>query len=259
MLFPTLLFDCSISFKLYHLYFQNLYDKITNVMFICKNNLCELLESSLEFINGCDINLEPFFVKAIDENRDNFVVFESKLNIIRKIAKEDLQFFMDSDPAAHSLEEIKLAYPGYKAIEIYRISHVLYELGYKIHARFLSELGHSSTGIDIHPGANIDYPFFIDHGTGIVVGQTATIGKRVKFYQSVTLGAVSLSNADKWRNVIRHPQIGNNVTIYAGASLLGAIKIGDNVTIGSNVYLTEDVPSNTRVIIGKPELIIQSK
>jgi serine O-acetyltransferase len=228
-------------------------------MFICKNNLCELLESSLEFVNGNSLDLKPLFYKAIDENEENFVVFESKLHIIRKIAEEDLQFFMDSDPAAHSLEEIKLAYPGYRAIEIYRISHVLYELGYKVHARFFSELGHSSTGIDIHPAANIDYPFFIDHGTGIVIGQTATIGKRVKLYQSVTLGAVSLSNADKWRNVVRHPQVGNNVTIYAGASLLGAIKIGDNVTIGSNVFLTEDVPSNTRVVIGKPELIIQSK
>ena len=228
-------------------------------MNICKNNLCELLETSLEFVNGKDLDLNPLFNKAIEENKDNFTVFKSKLKVIRNILKEDLQFFMDSDPAAHSLEEIKLAYPGYKAIAIYRISHVLYELGYKVHARYFSELGHSQTGIDIHPAAVIDYPFFIDHGTGIVVGQTSTIGKRVKIYQSVTLGAVSLSNADKWRNVVRHPQVGNNVTIYAGASLLGAIKIGNNVTIGSNVFLTEDVPDNTRVVIGKPELIIESK
>ena len=235
------------------------YDKITSVMNICRNNLCELLDSSLEFVFGEDISLDSLFYKAIDDNKENFIVFQSKLLVIRKILKEDLQFFMDSDPAAHSLEEIQLAYPGYRAIAIYRISHVLYELGYKVHARYFSELGHSSTGIDIHPAATIDYPFFIDHGTGIVIGQTATIGKRVKIYQSVTLGAVSLSNADKWRNVVRHPQVGNNVTIYAGASLLGAIKIGNNVTIGSNVFLTEDVPDNTRVVIGKPELIIESK
>ena len=228
-------------------------------MNICKNNLCELLESTLEYVNGENVSLDSLFYKAIDKNEQNFTVFLAQLNIIRNILKEDLQFFLDSDPAAHSLEEIKLAYPGYKAIAIYRISHVLYELGYKVHARYFSELGHSSTGIDIHPAAIIDYPFFIDHGTGIVVGQTATIGKRVKIYQSVTLGAVSLSNADKWRNVVRHPQVGNNVTIYAGASLLGAIKIGNNVTIGSNVFLTEDVPDNTRVTIGKPELIIQTK
>ena len=241
------------------MYFLLRYDKITSDMNICKNNLCELLESTLEYVNGENVSLDSLFYKAIDKNEQNFTVFLAQLNIIRNILKEDLQFFLDSDPAAHSLEEIKLAYPGYKAIAIYRISHVLYELGYKVHARYFSELGHSSTGIDIHPAAIIDYPFFIDHGTGIVVGQTATIGKRVKIYQSVTLGAVSLSNADKWRNVVRHPQVGNNVTIYAGASLLGAIKIGNNVTIGSNVFLTEDVPDNTRVTIGKPELIIQTK
>ena len=100
----------------------------------------------------------------------------------------------------------------------------------------MSEIGHSQTGIDIHPGAKISYPFFIDHGTGIVIGQTATIGQRVKIYQSVTLGAISLSHAERLREVIRHPQVGNDVTIYAGASILGAIKIGNNVTIGSNVF-----------------------
>ena len=241
------------------MYFASEYATITNVMMICKNNLCELLDSTLEFVFGDDVELDSLFNKAIENNTPNFTAFKSKLLVIRNILKEDLQFFMDSDPAAHSLEEIKLAYPGYKAIAIYRISHILYDLGYKVHARYFSELGHSSTGIDIHPAAIIDYPFFIDHGTGIVIGQTATIGKRVKIYQCVTLGAVSLSDADKWRNVVRHPQVGNNVTIYAGASLLGAIKIGNNVTIGSNVFLTEDVPDNTRVVIGKPELIIQSK
>ena len=228
-------------------------------MNICKNNLCELLEASLEFVNGDDIDLSSYFFKAVENNEQNYVAFNSELQTIRNILKKDLQFFMDSDPAAHSLEEIKLAYPGYRAIAIYRVSHVLYKLGYKVQSRYLSEVAHGQTGIDIHPAAEIDYPFFIDHGTGIVIGQTSTIGKRVKIYQSVTLGAVSLSNADQWRNVVRHPQVGNNVTIYAGASLLGAIKIGDNVTIGSNVFLTEDVPDNTRVVIGKPELIIQSK
>ena len=228
-------------------------------MNICKNNLCELLEASLEFVHGEDVDLSSYFYKAVEKNEQNYVAFNSELQTIRNVLKKDLQFFMDSDPAAHSLDEIKLAYPGYRAIAIYRVSHVLYKLGYKVQSRYLSELAHSQTGIDIHPAAEIDYPFFIDHGTGIVIGQTSTIGKRVKIYQSVTLGAVSLSNADQWRNVVRHPQVGNNVTIYAGASLLGAIKIGDNVTIGSNVFLTEDVPDNTRVVIGKPELIIQSK
>ena len=228
-------------------------------MDICRKNLTELLEASLLYvIDEKDVDLSELFCNTIADCKENFQAFISALNTIRTILKEDLAFFMESDPAAHSLDEIRLAYPGYRAIATYRVSHVLYNLGYKVHARFFSEIAHSMTGIDIHPAAVIDYPFFIDHGTGIVIGQTSTIGKRVKIYQSVTLGAISLSDADKWRNVVRHPQVGNNVTIYAGASLLGAIRIGDNVTIGSNVFLTEDVPSNTKVLIGKPELIIKS-
>ena len=230
------------------------------VMNIDRNDLLCFLDASLLYvIDDNDVDLEPLFDKAIDQNKDNYIAFISELKNVRNILKEDLQFFMDSDPAASSLDEIKLAYPGYKTIAIYRVSHILYKLGYKVHARFFSEIGHSMTGIDIHPAAEIDYPFFIDHGTGIVIGQTSTIGKNVKLYQCVTLGALSLSNAQELRDVVRHPQVGNNVTIYAGASLLGAITIGDNVTIGSNVFLTEDVPSNTRVVIGKPELIIKSK
>ena len=230
------------------------------VMNINRNDLLDFLNASLAYvIDEKDIDLEPLFDKAIDNNKGNFVAFNSELKNIQNILKEDLKFFMDSDPAASSLDEIKLAYPGFKTIAIYRVSHILYKLGYKVHARFFSEIGHSMTGIDIHPAAEIDYPFFIDHGTGIVIGQTSTIGKNVKLYQCVTLGALSLSNAQELRGVVRHPQVGNNVTIYAGASLLGAITIGNNVTIGSNVFLTEDVPSNTRVTIGKPELIIQSK
>ena len=230
------------------------------VMKIDRNDLLCFLNASLSYvIDNSEVDLEPLFDKAIDNNKDNFVAFISELKNVRSILKEDLDFFMDSDPAASSLDEIKIAYPGFKTIAIYRVSHIIYKLGYKVHARFFSEIGHSMTGIDIHPAAEIDYPFFIDHGTGIVIGQTSTIGKNVKLYQCVTLGAVSLSNAQELRGVVRPPQVGNNVTIYAGASLLGAITIGDNVTIGSNVFLTEDVPSNTRVVIGKPELIIKSK
>lgn len=233
---------------------------MSKVMNIDRNKLCDLLNSSLNYvIDEKDDDLSTPFYNSIEKNENNFVAFKNELDCIRYILKEDLNFFMDSDPAAHSIEEIRIAYPGFKAIAIYRVSHVLYKLGYKVHARFFSEIGHSMTGIDIHPAANIDYPFFIDHGTGIVVGQTSSIGKNVKIYQCVTLGALSLSNAQELRGVIRHPQIGNNVTIYAGASLLGAITIGDNVTIGSNVFLTESVPNNTRVVIGKPELIIKSK
>ena len=233
---------------------------MTSVMNIYRKNIKEFLDQSFSYVvDECDLDLSKVFYEYIDNNPNNYTVFINELNIIRNILKEDLDFFMDSDPAASSKEEIKLTYPGFRAIAIYRISHILYQMGYIIHARYISETAHSQTGIDIHPAANIGYPFFIDHGTGIVVGQTSTIGKRVKIYQCVTLGAISLSNADELRGVVRHPQVGDNVTLYAGASLLGAITIGNNVTIGSNVFLTEDVPSNTRVTIGKPELIIQSK
>ena len=229
-------------------------------MMICKNDLCALLDNSLAFVHGEKVeDLVLLFAKAIENNKEACDQFIRQLSGIREILKEDLEFFLDSDPAATSTDEIKLAYPGFKAISIYRISHVLYNLGYKIQARYISELAHSMTGIDIHPAAKISYPFFIDHGTGIVIGETSTIGKRAKIYQSVTLGAVSLSNAKELRGVVRHPQLGDDVTLYAGASLLGPIKVGNNVTIGSNVFLTEDVSDNMRVVIGKPELIYKNK
>ena len=228
---------------------------------ICKNNLYDLLEKAYSYIvcEDCSKDLEKLFKESVEDNSENFRLFKDSLDNLKGVLDEDLEFFMDSDPAASSLDEIKMAYPGFKAIAIYRISHALYKLGYTVQARYISEHGHSITGIDIHPGATIGHPFFIDHGTGTVIGQTSTIGKRVKIYQCVTLGAVSLSNAASLRGVVRHPQVGNDVTIYAGASLLGAIKIGDNVTIGSNVFLTEDVPSNTRVVIGKPALVFTKK
>lgn len=229
-------------------------------MKICKENLCSLLENALAYVlNEEVIDLEGAFTKAVEDNKQAYQSFVLSLNSVREILKEDLEFFLDSDPAATSTDEIKLAYPGFKAIAIYRISHILHGLGYKVEARFISETAHSMTGIDIHPAAKISYPFFIDHGTGIVIGETSSIGKRCKIYQCVTLGAVSLSNAKQLRGVVRHPQVGNDVTLYAGASLLGAIKIGNNVTIGSNVFLTEDVGDNMKVVIGKPELIYLNK
>lgn len=228
-------------------------------MVLNKKNLCKFLDDSLAFVNDEENNLEASFKHAIDDNSEVYATFVKELNKVKEVLKEDLEFFLDCDPAATSTEEVKLAYPGYKAIEIYRISHALYQLGYKVQARFISEVAHSNTGIDIHPAAHISYPFFIDHGTGIVIGETSTIGKRVRIYQSVTLGAVSLSNAKELRGVKRHPSVGDDVTIYAGASLLGPINIGNNVTIGSNVFLTEDIASNVKVVIGKPELIYKNK
>ena len=189
---------------------------------------------------------------------ENGCEFLKKLPQIKKDLISDLKFFMESDPAVDSEEEIVFAYPGYKAIAYYRIAHALYSLGYKLCARIVAEEAHSKTGIDIHPGATIGVPFFIDHGTGIVIGETTIIGKRVVLYQGVTLGAISVHNAQTIKGVKRHPTIGNKVTIYANATILGDIKIGDNVIVGSNTYIREDIPANTTVKNPKPELILRS-
>lgn len=199
------------------------------------------------------------FIKEIENDPAKCKTFISKLENVKQFLRIDLSFFMDSDPAVDSEEEVILAYPGFKAITYYRIAHVLHGLGYALKARVIAEEAHTITGIDIHPAAQISCPLFIDHGTGIVIGETTVIGKNVKLYQGVTLGALSLSKGSKMKGVKRHPTIGNNVTIYAGASILGNINIGNDVTIGSNVFLTEDIPDATRVSIGKPELIFQKK
>lgn len=212
-------------------------------------------------VNGKDnINeITGEFIKEIENDPTKCKTFISKLENVKQFLRIDLSFFMDSDPAVDSEEEVILAYPGFKAITYYRIAHVLHGLGYALKARVIAEEAHTITGIDIHPAAQISCPLFIDHGTGIVIGETTVIGRNVKLYQGVTLGALSLSKGSKMKGVKRHPTIGNNVTIYAGASILGNINIGNDVTIGSNVFLTEDIPDATRVSIGKPELIFQKK
>ena len=185
-------------------------------------------------------------------------VFLDGLEAIKKDLQKDLEFFMESDPAVDSEEEVIFAYPGFKAIVYYRIAHLLYEMGFKLCARIISEEAHSKTGIDIHPAAKIAVPFFIDHGTGIVVGETTVVNKRVRMYQGVTLGAISVAHAQDIYGVKRHPTIGNDVTIYANATILGDINIGDDVIVGSNTYIREDIPSHTTVKNPKPELIMRS-
>ena len=166
--------------------------------------------------------------------------------------KKDLDFFYECDPAADSLEEIKLTYPGFKALLLYRIAHLLYKKNQKLEARIISEYAHSRTGIDIHPACEIGSPFFIDHGTGIVIGETTIIGNSVRLYQSVTLGALSPKQGQRIKGIKRHPTIKDNVVIYAGATLLGDITIGENTVIGGGVFITEDIPANSRVTLPKP-------
>lgn len=230
---------------------------------ICSKETIQFYTAAENFVLGCSDDLEKvkkLYLSSIKDDEKEASAFIAALPNIKKELEQDLDFFMDSDPAADSKEEIVLAYPGFKAIRYYRIAHQLYLLDEKLFARIISEEAHIITGVDIHPGAQIASPFFIDHATGIVIGETTIIGKRAKIYQCVTLGALSLSKGHSLKGIKRHPTIGNDVTIYAGVSILGGdVTIGDRVTIGSNVFLTESIPDDTKVTIGKPELIMQKR
>lgn len=227
------------------------------------SGILQFLEEAFKKAVDCECQdikkVENLFCQYIDKDCNNFKKFFVSLDDVSKKLKEDLAFFLDSDPAVDNEEEVVLAYPGFKAITYYRIAHELYKLGIYLPSRIITEEAHKLTGIDIHPGAQIAYPFFIDHGTGIVIGETAILGHHVKMYQGVTLGALSLSKGKGMRGIKRHPTIGNYVTIYSNASILGDVTIGNNVTIGGNVFLTESIPDNTRVLISKPELSITKK
>ena len=184
----------------------------------------------------------------------------TRLPDIQRTLQKDLAAFFDGDPAAHSMEEVVLSYPGFFAIFIYRIAHELYEMKVPMIPRIMTEYAHSQTGIDINPGAAIGDYFFIDHGTGIVVGETAVIGDHAKLYQNTTLGALSPAGMRGVPGERRHPKIGSNVTVYAGSTLLGgATEIGDNVVIGGNAFLTSSVEPNTTVSIKKPEMLFRDK
>lgn len=168
--------------------------------------------------------------------------------------REDLQAALEGDPAAQNEEEVILAYPGFRAVAVQRMAHALWELEVPLLPRLMTEFAHSVTGIDIHPGAAIGKRFFIDHGTGVVIGETAVIGADVKLYQGVTLGGLSTRDAAGLRGKKRHPTIGDRVTVYANATILGGeTVIGDGCVIGANVFLTESVPPNTTVRMKQQE------
>ncbi|MCI9147584.1 MAG: serine acetyltransferase [Hungatella sp.] len=189
-----------------------------------------------------------------EENRKNAqditIEFLKKIPQIREYLETDLEAFFDGDPAAESKDEIILSYPGMLAITVYRIAHELLLLSVPLIPRTMTEYAHSVTGIDIHPGATIGKYFFIDHGTGIVVGETTVIGEHVKVYQGVTLGALSTSGGQKLKHTRRHPTIEDNVTIYSGASILGGeTVIGQGSVIGGNAFITRSVEAGGRVSI----------
>lgn len=195
-------------------------------------------------------NLEAYNVKIHKQATAIIRAFAEKLPSIRTLLDEDISAAYEGDPAAHSVDEVLICYPGITAIMYYRIAHELYCLNAPLIARIISEIAHSTTGIEIHPGAKIGSSFFIDHGTGVVIGETSIIGKNVRLYQAVTLGAKRFpadENGALVKNIARHPIVEDDVVIYANATILGRITIGQGSTIGGNVWLTHSVPPNSSI------------
>ena len=184
--------------------------------------------------------------------------FLDKLTTIREYLKTDIQAAFDGDPAATSFDEIIYSYPGFYAIFVNRIAHELYLLDIPLIPRIMTEQAHSKTGIDIHPGVTIGKYFFIDHGTGVVIGETTIIGDHVKIYQGVTLGGLSTREGQKLRGKKRHPTIGDNVTIYSNASILGGeTEIGEGCVVSGNCFITKSIPPHMRVTSQSPELLLK--
>jgi len=199
-------------------------------------------------------------VNCEERGQEIAINFMNELARLRKLLAKDIRAAFEGDPAAKSYDEIIFSYPGLFAITVYRIAHQLHEQGVSLIPRIMSEYAHSLTGIDIHPGARIAESFFIDHGTGIVIGETTDIGKRVRIYQGVTLGALSLPKdaVEQLRSEKRHPTIEDDVVIYSGVTILGGeTVIGARSVIGGNVWITASVPPDTKVFMKKPELIFK--
>ena len=232
--------------KNYHIYNakHNLSMLIEDVLYNLSNQIALVLKG-----HGMEQS------RAVEQAQAMSLAFLEKIPTVRAYVDTDLQASYDGDPAATGMDEIIFSYPGLFAITVYRMAHVLYELGVPMLPRMMTEHAHSLTGIDIHPGATVGKYFFIDHGTGIVIGETTVIGENVKVYQGVTLGALSTRGGQSLRGKRRHPTIEDNVTIYAGASILGGdTVIGQGCVIGSNVFITESIAPGTTVTIKNQEL-----
>ncbi|MCL2159165.1 MAG: serine acetyltransferase [Oscillospiraceae bacterium] len=211
------------------------YPNADNIVLILKKLRAEMFPEYFEFDK--QLVMDDIYKELLAE-----------LPNIQKMLYKDAQAGFDGDPAAQSIDEIILSYPGFFAVFVYRIAHFLFLQSVPFIPRMMSEHAHSTTGIDIHPGAKIGEYFFIDHGTGVVIGETAIIGNRVKLYQGVTLGAISTKGGQKLSGIKRHPTIEDDVTIYSNATILGGeTVVGRNSTIGGNVFITKSVPPNSKV------------
>ncbi len=231
-------------------------------LFYPANSKCTLEEAVNEAMIDFALNLHSSLVykDILSEEAAEKVIDDlmSHMGEIRRLVKKDAIAGLEGDPAAKSLMEVIICYPAFRALSVYRVAHHLFTLGVPLLPRMMSEYVHSLTGIDIHPGATIGESFFIDHGTGVVIGETCVIGCGVKLYQGVTLGALSFPK-NEGGNKKRHPTIEDNVTIYANATILGDIVIGANSTIGSSCWIKTSIAPNSLVTNADPEIIIRQK
>ncbi len=270
--------DCTMSFdspdkkavidiieKLRSIIFPGYFKNPSFRIYTIKNNTTMLLEDVLFNLSRQISNVlkyNPQYENADDETvhtaaEEISLKFLETIPMIREYIQTDVQAFFDGDPAAFNKDEIIFSYPGLYAILVNRIAHQLHLLSVPLIPRMMTEHAHSVTGIDIHPGATIGKYFFIDHGTGIVIGETTEIGDNVKVYQGVTLGALSTRGGQKLKNKKRHPTIEDNVTIYSGASILGGeTVVGHDAVIGGNVFITSSVPAGARISVKTQELHI---
>ena len=228
-----------------------------------RHNLSMLIEDVMYNLNKqitVVLKTQMSEAEAVEKAQEISLAFFRQIPQVRAVAQTDVEAFYAGDPAAYSVDEIIFSYPGLFAITVYRLAHILYELKVPMLPRIMSEHAHSVTGIDIHPGATVGRYFFIDHGTGIVIGETTNIGDHVKIYQGVTLGALTTRGGQSLKGKKRHPTIEDHVTIYAGASILGGTTvIGRECTIGSNVFITHSIPCCTTVTVKSQELQMKSR
>lgn len=235
---------------------QYLWEKVVSVYHNLSKEISKSLKTQEEIGSKTDEEVSGLAVSLT-------LRFLSRIPFIRQKLNRDVQASYEGDPAAKNFHEIIISYPGLFAIAIYRVAHELYHLEVPLIPRIITEYAHRSTGIDIHPGAHIGDHFFIDHGTGVVVGETTEIGDNVRLYQGVTLGALSFKKDSEGRIMKggkRHPTIEDNVVIYAGATILGGeTVVGKNSIIGGNVWLLESVPPNTTITHQPPNLVYKEK
>lgn len=245
--------------KLRRIIFPGYFRDKTYRIYNAKHNLSMLIEDVM-------YNLSQQIALVLQEEQPEekagqiCLEFLRRIPRIRAVVQTDLQAAYDGDPAATGMAEVVFSYPGLFAITVYRLAHELYELNVPMIPRIMTEHAHSVTGIDIHPGATVGKYFFIDHGTGIVIGETSIIGENVKIYQGVTLGGLSTRGGQTLRGKRRHPTIEDNVTIYANASILGGdTVIGQGSVIGSSAFITKSVPACTTVSMRNQELQMKSR